>query len=202
MTGPGPLRKKWTSGRSALVVIALLFAASALVRLGAGSGQAIAQEIAALKERQPDPATAAAEQTCTNPEEIEQLLSEISERQAGLQERKSELDEFEQTLKFSQQQITARLEELEAAEARLSALLSISENAAEEDLARLTAVYENMKPKQAAKLFEQMVPEFAAGFVGRMRADAAAQILAALPAEAAYSISVVLAGRNANAPTE
>jgi flagellar motility protein MotE (MotC chaperone) len=35
-----------------------------------------------------------------------------------------------------------------------------------------------------------------------MRADAAAAILAGLAPDQAYSISVVLAGRNANVPTE
>ena len=47
-----------------------------------------------------------------------------------------------------------------------------------------------------------MTPEFAAGFIGRMRADAAAAIMAGLSPQAAYTISVILAGRNARAPTE
>ena len=59
-----------------------------------------------------------------------------------------------------------------------------------------------MKAEQAAALFEQMEPSFAAGFLGRMRADAAAAILSGLEPELAYSISVVLAGRNADVPRE
>ena len=55
---------------------------------------------------------------------------------------------------------------------------------------------------QAAALFQLMEPSFAAGFLGRMRADAAAAILAGLEPDLAYSISVVLAGRNANVPRE
>ncbi|NHX27768.1 hypothetical protein HA397_27890, partial [Escherichia coli] len=86
-----------------------------------------------------------------------------------------------------------------AAEDSLRATLTLAETAAESDLARLTAVYENMKPKDAAGLFEQMSPDFAAGFMGMMRPDAAAQIMAALDPATAYSISVVLAGRNARA---
>ena len=57
-----------------------------------------------------------------------------------------------------------------------------------------------MKPKDAAALFEEMSPEFAAGFLGLMRADAAALIMTGLEPTTAYSISVILAGRNANVP--
>ena len=81
-------------------------------------------------------------------------------------------------------------------------LLAVAEKAAEGDLSRLTSVYEAMKPKDAAALFEAMEPEFAAGFLGRMRPDAAAGIMTGLSPETAYMISVVLAGRNARAPTE
>ena len=69
--------------------------------------------------------------------------------------------------------------------------------AAEDDLAGLTRVYETMKPKDAAALFERMDARFAAGFLARMRPEAGAGIMAGLSPEAAHAISVVLAGRNA-----
>ncbi len=197
-------RRKWTAGRGVLILIALMFSASAAVRFGAGPGPVLAQELAALRAddgKLPARESAAAGPACTDPPEIEALLGELARQQGFLDQRQAELASLEQSLKFAEEQIARRLGELKAAEAELSRLLSVSETAAEEDLARLTAVYENMKPKQAALLFEQMAPEFAAGFMGRMRADAAALIMAELPAEAAYAISVILAGRNARAPT-
>jgi flagellar motility protein MotE (MotC chaperone) len=45
-----------------------------------------------------------------------------------------------------------------------------------------------------------MDPDFAAGFLGRMRPAAAAGIMAGLSPQKAYTISVLLAGRNAQAP--
>ena len=98
------------------------------------------------------------------------------------------------------EEITKRLTALEQAEVELRGTLALADNAAENDLARLTSVYENMKPKDAAALFGAMEPDFAAGFLGRMRPDAAAAVLAGLSPDAAYSISVILASRNANAP--
>ena len=84
----------------------------------------------------------------------------------------------------------------------LADTISVADSAAEEDLSQLTAVYENMKPADAAALFETMEPDFSAGFVGRMRPEVAAAIMALLAPETAYAISAILAGRNANAPTQ
>ena len=94
------------------------------------------------------------------------------------------------------------MSEMQAVEAKLSATLSVADGAAEKDLARLTAVYEAMKPKDASALFETMAPEFAAGFLGRMRPEAAALVMTGLSPKAAYGISVLLAGRNALVPKE
>jgi flagellar motility protein MotE (MotC chaperone) len=47
-----------------------------------------------------------------------------------------------------------------------------------------------------------MAPEFAAGFLGRMKPDAAAAILGGMTANKAYAVTILLASRNAGAPTE
>ena len=107
-----------------------------------------------------------------------------------------------EALRSAEQQIEDKLAALQQAEAALSATIARADTAAETDLAQLTTVYENMKPKEAADLFAQMPPRFAAGFLGMMRPDAAALIMTELDPEIAYSFSVVLAGRNANVPTD
>ena len=76
----------------------------------------------------------------------------------------------------------------------------LADGAAEKDIQNLTAVYQAMKPKDAAALFETMSPEFAAGFLGRMPPEAAAAILSGMSSEAAYGVSVIVAGRNAEVP--
>ena len=110
------------------------------------------------------------------------------------------MDIRQKALAVADEEIQRRLVVLEEAEKSLRSLLAIANTAAEDDLARLTAVYESMKPKDAAALFEKMEPAFAAGFLGRMRSDAAAGVMAGLTPETAYSISVILAGRNADVP--
>jgi flagellar motility protein MotE (MotC chaperone) len=184
------------AGRGALWFITGLLVTSAAIRAATGAvGDPAGPAPAA--EALPPP-----EAECTPPPDIAETLELLADRQAELDTRAAELADLEATLALARSQVEARMQDLAAAEEELSGLIAIAEGAAEDDLARLTAVYEKMKPKEAALVFEAMAPDFAAGFLARMRPDAAAEILAGLRPEAAYTISVLLAGRNANAPTE
>lgn len=199
-------KRSWTSGRGALMLIALILAASGIARLAAGSGSAIAEE---LKERaaelvagrQSVPAETAREPGDITPELLA-LLEQTRERERKLAERETAMQERLQALRLVETAVAENLARLETAEAKLRATMASADKAAENDIARLTSVYENMKPDQASALFQLMEPSFAAGFLGRMRPDAAAAILAGLKPDLAYSISVVLAGRNASVPRE
>ncbi len=197
MRKPQMPRQKWASGRGTLWIIALMFVASAVVRFGAGPGRAIAKEVAAISTA---PADGQTPLQCENTPDIDALLAALATRNEFLDKRQRKLEEYEQSLAFAKDRVQEQIDVLAAAEKKLTSTIAVTETAAENDLARLTSVYENMKPKQAATLFEEMSPEFAAGFVGRMRPDAAAQIMAGLSPQAAYTISVILAGRNARAP--
>lgn len=186
------------SGKWALITISLLFATSATLRLGAGSGAAIAREVTNLTR---EIAGAADPETCAPSPDISAILQVLESRETELDARESELLTLSRTLSVARDEVQQQLTALEDAERKLSKTIEASAVAAEDDLARLTSVYENMKPKDAANLFEAMNPEFAAGFIGRMRPDAAAAVMTGLAPEMAYAISVILAGRNADAPT-
>ncbi|MEM1064519.1 MAG: hypothetical protein AAGJ74_03380 [Pseudomonadota bacterium] len=186
-------------GRGLLLIIAAGFVGSGLLRAWDGHGAALAREVAA-RTAEAGVITAACD--CATDEGLDAALAAVRARETSVQDRENALSDRLAALDLAEQAIEARLAALEAAEAQLSATMARSETAAEDDLAQLTSVYENMKPKEAAELFQAMTPDFAAGFLSRMRADAAAAIFAGLPPETAYTISVILAGRNARAPTE
>lgn len=192
-------RRRMNFGRSALWTIAVLMAASAVIRFGVGPGQALAKEVAALRQ---EDQLAGQSSPCTTDEELSSLLDAVLAREKAVAAQEAELADRRQTLDLAEQQIRRNLTQLEEAELRLSQTIARAETASEDDLSRLTTVYENMKPKDAALLFQAMSPEFAAGFIGRMRPDAAAQVMTGLTPESAYSISVVLAGRNAHLPSK
>ncbi len=139
---------------------------------------------------------------------IEALIAALAERDADLDAREAalaertsaeerRLAERQAQLAQAKDELQAMMAEVEAAEARLDAAIARASGAAEDDLARLTSVYESMKPKDAAALFETMEPAFAAGFLGRMRAEAAAEVMSGMSPERAYAVSAIIAGRNA-----
>ncbi len=198
------IKRKLRSGRGALWFIALIFAVSAAARVASGAGAAIAREISEvsqdhLKASGFDPE---AGEACVSDEDTSALLDALLKREKVVEEKEFLIAQKTKAYEIAKVEIQKRLDELEAAEERLRATMYRSETAAEDDLVKLTSVYETMKPKDAAALFEAMSPEFAAGFLGRMRSDAAGAIMAGLQPETAYTISVILAGRNARAPRE
>lgn len=191
------------SGLSVSLIIALLFVASGVVRLFGGTGAAIAREVAALA---PEPvhggSTAEAKAICPDAPELERILEALKTREAAVAEREARVERKTQDLNEASAQLGEQMHALKRAESDLAQTIAAAETAAETDIAQLTSVYENMKPKEAAAVFQEMAPEFAAGFLSRMRSDAAARILAGLDPASAYSISVILASRNVDVPTE
>lgn len=172
---------------------------SAVIRLGTG-GVALAEELATNVA---EPALASAQFAELTPDpEVSSLLKSIRIRQEQLSQREREITERQLELNLVEQRIAQQLVVLKQAEQKLADTLSIADSAAEKDLKQLTAVYEKMKAKNAAEIFGTMEISFAAGFLSRMKPEFAAGILSEMPPNAAYSISVVMAGKNANAPTE
>jgi flagellar motility protein MotE (MotC chaperone) len=176
--------------RGVLLFVAALLAGSGILRVGLGLTQA--QAVPAAQPEVPPP------QSC--PAAPGALIEALAERSALLDTRDAAIEDRLAALDLAEAALRRRLDDLQAAEAALSATLAKVDGAAENDLARLTAVYEAMKPKEAADLFQTMAPDFAAGFLARMRPEAAAAVLSGMAPETAYAISVLLAGRNALAP--
>ncbi|MCF6444668.1 MotE family protein [Nereida sp. MMG025] len=177
-------------------LICTILLASAALRLATGLGDALAS---GQSEEAPLQAETNQERVMDT-DQLNDLLQDLLIREKSVSEREEALLIREQELAFTKQNIEATLDALVKAEEELAATLATADGAEEADLARLTAVYENMKPKDAAPIFQQMAPEFAAGFLARMRPDAAAAIVSGLEPDVAYAISVILANRNRDVP--
>ena len=212
--------------RGALATVGGLLIASALVRVVIGATEALAEDPAAagapshaaapqepghddaghagdetqMAQAEPPRTTEATPGGVQSEADIAPLLAALAARESRIKEREAAIARRMQALSVAETEIDRKLSALEQAESELRDTIALANEAAEDDIARLTTVYSNMKPKNAAALFEEMAPEFAAGFLARMRPDAAAQIMAGLSPPAAYTISVILAGRNANVP--
>lgn len=178
------------ANRKSLLVLSALLLASGVLRMGA-VGTALARETAGLSEL---------EQECTSELGLQSLMDELSVREDRVRAQEETLENRLIALRAAEQIFREQTEALIAAEEALASTMARADTAAADDVARLVEVYENMKPQEAATLFEEMAPEFAAGFIGEMNAEAAASLMAGLDPQFAYAVSVILAGRNANAP--
>lgn len=183
--------------RGTLAFLAALLAVGGAMRLGAGAGTAL--ETPAM----PDPVAGTAQSLSSEQgQNLQALLAALREREERLDAREAALEERLRALEIAEARLDEQIRDLAAAETALSETLALADQASERDLARLTTVYESMKPGEAAALFEQMDPQFAAGFLARMQPERGAAVLAGLAPRTAYTISVILAGRHAQVPTE
>ena len=189
-------------GRGALLIITSFLAISGIIRIGEGAGDALALVTQSIDHTTQNDFHNIAQTPsgCAAFPGAMEMLTALQKREERIAQRESLIADRLQALNLAEQEITKRVQDLKQAEERLSATMAIADQAAEQDLAQLTTVYENMKAKDAAALFEKMEPDFAAGFLARMRPDAAGAVMAGLQPEKAYMISILLAGRNANTP--
>lgn len=187
------------NGRGSVLLISCLFLGSAAIRVGSEAGKAVAVE-SSLPAVTTQISQTAGPQTEMSREVLSEMLQAFNKREERIERLEREIEIRQKALAVADEEIEKRLVVLQQAEESLGSMLAIADTAAEDDLATLTTVYENMKPKDAAALFEEMEPGFAAGFLGRMRPDSAAGIMAGLSPQKAYTISVLLAGRNADVP--
>jgi flagellar motility protein MotE (MotC chaperone) len=177
-----------TIGGVGLIVVCFL--GSAGMRLGE-FGAALAQEMAAREAAPAAPAP-----------EADGLLAAIRDREAQLDAEAQRLAERQQALAVAEERLAEQLAAAEAARAQLEETLALADRAAERDIAQMTAVYERMKPAEAAAIFARMDLTFAAGLLARMKPEVAAEILAGMEPDAAYAVTLVVASRNAAVPTE
>jgi flagellar motility protein MotE (MotC chaperone) len=130
------------------------------------------------------------------------LLAAIREREAQLAAEEKRLADRRQSLDVAEEKLKEQLAAFEKAQANLEKTLAMADQAAEKDIARMTTVYEAMKPAEAAKIFEKMEVSFAAGLLARMRPEAAASVLTGMSPEAAYAVTLTIASRNHGVPVQ
>ncbi|WP_370222891.1 MotE family protein [Pararhodobacter marinus] len=189
-----------------LPLLALLFVAGGTLRLVPLVPEALARDPAT------EPATAQPVQAelpadpqrplRTSPASDAELSLQIRERERQVAEREAQLEERAALMTAAEERLRAQIDALQSAESDLSATMALADRAAEDDIARLVAVFGSMKPEDAAAVFTEMDPDFAAGFLARLEPQSAADILAGMEPRLAYTLSAIVAGRNALVPRE
>ena len=109
--------------------------------------------------------------------EIE-LLQKLAIRRETLDKREKQLDLRESMLSATERRIDSKIGELSTIKATIETLLKKHDNQQENKLKSLVKIYENMKPKDAARIFDKLDLGILLDVVERMRESKTAPIMA------------------------
>lgn len=127
-------------------------------------------------------------------EEVD-VLQQLAKRREELDLRARQLDEREALLQAAEQRMEQKMAELKALQAMVEDLLRTRSEQEEAELRSLVKMYENMKPKAAARVFEEMDMDVLLDVVERMNERKVAPILALVTPTRAKEITFELAQR-------
>lgn len=117
------------------------------------------------------------------------LLERLQQRRQELETKARDLELRENLIKEAEQRLEQRLNELRLLENPASA-----ENPAESaKMKNLVTMYENMKPKEAARIFEKLETSVLTGIAKAMKPAKLSEVLAVMNPEAAQKLTVELA---------
>lgn len=123
---------------------------------------------------------------CTDIPEAVDLAALLDTRARRLERFKAELAAKRAEIATAEGTLTAKLRQLKALRDADGAGRGATRQAVAEDIDRLVAVYDQMKPAEAAAILTNLPPDFAAEILMRVEPGAGARIIAAVdPGQAA-----------------
>lgn len=127
------------------------------------------------------------------------LLGRLQDRRETLDNRNKELDMRESLIKAAEKRLEAKVGELKEIETRIKTATDVRDKEEKERLKGLVAMYENMKPKDAARIFDRLELKVLVDLSTAMKPITMSAVLAQMSPEAAERLTVELASR-ANGP--
>ena len=124
------------------------------------------------------------------------VLERLQERRQELEQRARELDIREGLLGAAEKRLEARIIELKDTEARINATLGKKDEADVARLKSLVIMYENMKAKEAARIFDRLDLRILIDVASQINPRRMSDILAQMTPEAAERLTVELATRS------
>lgn len=127
------------------------------------------------------------------------LLGRLQDRRETLDNRNKELDMRESLIKAAEKRLEAKVGELKDIETRIKTATDARDKEEKDRLKGLVAMYENMKPKDAARIFDRLDLKVLVDLSTAMKPITMSAVLAQMSPEAAERLTVELASR-ANGP--
>jgi flagellar motility protein MotE (MotC chaperone) len=123
------------------------------------------------------------------------ILERLQERRQELDTRARELDIRESLIKAAEKRMEGQLAELKATEARITVATQQKDEAQAARFKGLVTMYENMKPRDAAKIFDRLDTGVLLEVVSKIEPRKMADILALMSPDAAQHLTVELASQ-------
>ncbi|HLI13175.1 MAG TPA: hypothetical protein VKY65_16400 [Alphaproteobacteria bacterium] len=117
------------------------------------------------------------------------LLQSLSQRRAELDQRAREIDLREGVLKAAEKRVDEKIAKLGEMQATLQDLLKKFDVKTDEQLRSLVKIYENMKPRDAARIWDELEVPVIIQVVDRMNERKASAILAAMNPDVAKRVT-------------
>jgi flagellar motility protein MotE (MotC chaperone) len=123
------------------------------------------------------------------------VLESLNQRRQELEARARELDVRENVLAATEKRIEARLAEIKEAEARINATVQKKDDAEAGRFKSLVGMYENMKAKDAAKIFDRLDMRILIELAGQMNPRRMSDVLGLMSPDVAERLTSEIATR-------
>jgi flagellar motility protein MotE (MotC chaperone) len=123
------------------------------------------------------------------------VLEHLQDRREALDTRDRDLEMRESLLKAAQMRLEAKVAELKDVEGRINTAMGNRDQAEAQRFKNIVAMYENMKPKDAARIFDRLDLKILVDVSTQMNSRKMSEILAVMSPDAAERLTVELANR-------
>lgn len=135
-------------------------------------------------------------QGCGDVPEAVALASELRDRALRIERYMQVIDDKKAELAVAEATLRTRLGELKAQKSGIRSRSDQSTEAVRQDIDRLVAVYDQMKPAEAAAVLTNLPPDFAAEILMRVQPEAGARIIASVEPRQAALLTAQMGARS------
>jgi flagellar motility protein MotE (MotC chaperone) len=128
------------------------------------------------------------------------VLERLGDRRQELDARAKDLDMRESLLKAAEQRVEAKVNELKELESRINVAMGNRDKAEADRFKGIVTMYENMKPKDAARIFDRLEVKVLIDVATQIKPAKMSEILAQMTSEGAERLTVELANRASAKP--
>ena len=120
------------------------------------------------------------------------ILERLKDRRVELDSREREIEQRSGLLKAAETRIDDKIRQLQAFQKVIEGLIKTYDGQQEQKMLSLVKIYENMKPKEAARIFEELAMDTLLAVVERMKERKLAAVMAKMNPQKARDVTVEL----------